>query len=219
MRLTSTDGSGTTTYTYDLRDRMLTKAATAGYADVHLRRRPATSRRSARRTRTAPSVDYAWDAANQLASVTDNRVGGTTTAAYTPTNRPSTLTQPNGVGLTYSYDALDRVTSMLWRQGTSPAFGSWAYTHNERGQRTERRPTSPGGAPTYGYDAAARLTSETITGDPRGASFNGALSYVLDGAGNRLSRTSTLAATPAQTYSYNANDELAATRTTPTATR
>ena len=35
------------------------------------------------------SVDYAWDAANQLTSVTDNRLGGVTTAAYTPTGRPA----------------------------------------------------------------------------------------------------------------------------------
>jgi len=38
--------------------------------------------------------------------------------------------------------------------------------------------------------------------------LNGALSYGLDSAGNRLSRTSTLAALGAQSFTYNANDEI-----------
>jgi RHS repeat-associated protein len=96
---------------------------------------------------------------------------------------------------------------MAWRQGTSPAFGTWAYTHNERGQRLTSTDVT-GRVATYAYDAAARLASETVTGDPRGASFNGALSYVLDAVGNRSSRTSTLTALGGQTFTYNANDEI-----------
>jgi hypothetical protein len=65
-----------------------------------------------------------------------------------------------------------------------------------------------GRSAAYGYDVAARLASETITSDPRGASFNGALSYVLDGAGNRLSRTSTLATIASATHTFDANDQL-----------
>jgi RHS repeat-associated protein len=207
MRLSSTDASGTTDYTYDRRDRMRTKVAAAGTLTyTYDAAGNLASIRSSNENGT--DVEYTWDAANQLVSVTDNRVGGTTTAAYTPTRRPATLAQPNGIGLTYSYDALDRVTSMLWRQGTSPAFASWGYTHNNRGQRLSATDVT-GRSAAYGYDAASRLTGETITGDPRGATFNGALSYVIDDAGNLLSRTSSLAAIAAATYSYNANDELA----------
>ena len=206
MRTSTTDGSGTTTYTYDVRDRMLTKAATAGTLTYTYD--PTGNVASIVSSNTnGTSVAYAWDAANQLATITDNRAGGTTTAAYTPTRRPLTLAQPNGVGVAYSYDALDRVTEMLWRQGNSPAFGSWAYTHNDRGQRLSSTDVT-GRAATYGYDDASRLASETISGDPRGASFNGALSYSLDGAGNRLSRTSTLAELGAQSFTYNADDEI-----------
>ncbi len=206
MRLSSVDGSGTTTYTYDLRDRMLTKAATAGTLTYTY---DATGNVATIRSSNAngTSVDYAWDAANHLASVTDNRVGGTTTAAYTSTNRPLTLTQPNGIGLTYSYDALDRVTSMLWRHGTAPAFASWAYTHNERGQRLSSKDIT-GRAATYTYDPASRLATETINGDPRGVGFDGVLSYVLDGGGNRITRTSTVATLATQTFSYDGNDQL-----------
>src|SRR5204862_1618003 len=102
------------------------------------------------------SVDYAWDAANQLATITDNRAGGTTTAAYTPTRRPSTLAQPNGIGWTNSYDALDRVPPMLWRRGSASPLGSWSYGYNNRGQRTSSTDIT-GRAAAYGYDAASRL--------------------------------------------------------------
>jgi RHS repeat-associated protein len=59
----------------------------------------------------------------------------------------------------------------------------------------------------YGYDANSRLISETITADPRGATFNGALGYMLDSVGNRVTRTSTLASLGAQTFGYDANDQ------------
>jgi RHS repeat-associated protein len=109
--------------------------------------------------------------------------------------------------VTYSYDVpMDRLTSMVWRQG-STQFASWAYTHNDRGQRLTSTDFTQRSA-AYGYDDASRLVSETITGDPGGASFNGTLSYVLDAVGNRSSRTSTLAALAAQSFTYNANDEI-----------
>jgi len=153
------------------------------------------------------SVDYAWDAASELASVTDNRAGGITTAAYTATGRPSLLTQPNGVATTYNYDALDRVTSMVWNKGAAPPFASWAYAFNGRGQRLTATEIS-GRQAAYGYDTTARLTSETVTADPQGAVGDGAITYALDPVGNRLSRASTLAALAPQTFNYDANDGL-----------
>jgi RHS repeat-associated protein len=51
------------------------------------------------------------------------------------------------------------------------------------------------------------LTSEAITADPVAAN-NGTLGYTLDAVGNRLSRSSTFAALPAQSFTYDANDGL-----------
>jgi RHS repeat-associated protein len=153
------------------------------------------------------SVAYAWDAANQLVSVTDNRLSGETTAAYTSTGRPLSLAQPNGVSATYAYDSLDRVLSMAWKKAAAPAFASWAYSYNPRGQRLTSTGVT-GREATYGYDTASRLASETITGDPSGAVGNGALIYSSDPVGNRLARVSTLAALGAQSLSYDTNDEL-----------
>ncbi len=202
-RASMSDASGTTTYTYDTRDRLLTKATPEGTLTYTYD--PSGNVASIDSSNAnGTSVSYAWDAANQLASVTDNRLGGMTTAAYTPTGRPSTLAQPNGVGVTYAYDSLDRVLSMVWKKGAAPALASWAYTYSARGQRETATEIS-GREAAYGYDAASRLSSETITGDPTG---NGSLIYALDPAGNRLSRTSTLSALGPQSFSYDGNDEL-----------
>jgi RHS repeat-associated protein len=205
-RLKMVDASGTTNYAYDTRDRLLTKATPAGTLTYTYD--PAGNVATIRSSNTnGTSVDYAWDAANQLVSVTDNRAGGVTTSAYTATGRPITLTQPSGVGATYSYDTRDRVISLSWRQGANPAFGSWTYGFNLRGQRTSV--TSSGGRHVaYGYDAVSRLASETISNAPQGAASNGELTYALDPTGNRLSRTSTLAALDAQSFSYDQNDQL-----------
>jgi RHS repeat-associated protein len=205
-RATMTDASGTTTYTYDTRNRLLTKATPEGTLTyTYDPRGNVASIDSSNANGT--SVGYAWDAANQLSTVTDNRLGGMTTAAYTATGRPFTLSQPNGVGVTYAYDSLDRVTSMAWKKGTNPAFASFGYGYNPRGQRLSSTDVT-GREAAYGYDAASRLTSETITGDPSGPSGNGALTYSIDPVGNRSSRASTLAALGAQSFSYDPNDEL-----------
>ncbi len=150
---------------------------------------------------------YAWDAANQLSTITDNRLGGMTTAAYTATGRPASLAEPNGVNATYGYDSLDRVTSLAWKKGTAAAFANWAYTYSPRGQRLTSTELT-GREATYGYDTASRLTSETITDDPSGATGNGALTYSIDPVGNRLWRVSTLAALGPQSFGYDINDEL-----------
>ena len=209
MRLSSTDGSGTTTYTYDLRDRLLTKAATAGTLTYTLRRR--------RQRRDDPLVERERHLrrlrlGRRQPARLRHRQPGRAGRRPPPTrrrSRPSTLAQPNGVGLTYSYDALDRVTSMLWRQGTSPAFGSWAYTHNERGQRTDARPTSPGRSAAYGYDAASRLDERDDHRRParrRASTARSRTCSTAPATGCRARRRSPRSARSRSRY--NANDEL-----------
>lgn len=59
---------------------------------------------------------------------------------------------------------------------------------------------------SYSYDNLYRLTAETISADPAGK--NGTVGYQYDPVGNRLSMSSTLAAVPAGTFFYDANDRL-----------
>jgi RHS repeat-associated protein len=205
-RSTMTDASGTTTYGYDQRNRLLTKATPEGTVTyTYDASGNVASIDSSNANGT--SVGYAWDAANQLSTVTDNRLGGMTTAAYTATGRPVSVAQPNGVGVSYAYDSLDRVTSMAWKQGAASALASWSYTYSPRGQRLSSTELS-GREAAYGYDVASRLTTETITADPSGASGNGAVTYNVDPVGNRSSRASTLASLGSQSFSYDSNDEL-----------
>jgi len=205
-RASMTDASGVTAYTYDQRDRLLTKATSVGTLTYTYdpSGNVATLRSS---NANGTSVDYTWDAANELVSVTDNRVGGTTDITYSATKRPLTLTQPNGIGLTYAYDLMDRIASMLWSQGASSAFGSWTYTRNERGQQQTATDIT-GRRVDYGYDAASRLTRETISGATGGSGSNGEIAYVLDGLANRISRNSAVTAVPSASYSYDANDQV-----------
>jgi RHS repeat-associated protein len=206
-------GTNTTSYTYDDRDRVRTKATPAGTLSYGWD--DAGNLLSIDSSNTnGTSVAYTWDAANQLQSITDNHpIGGVvpvTVPAFTPTGHPDTLTQPNGVKATYEYsNVMDRVTRLTWKQGANP-LASWGYSYNDRGQRlTSTATTNNNRTATYEYDDAARLTKETITGDPRGSAWNGAVTYTLDNVGNRLTRSAAagLAEQDFQTR-YDANDAL-----------
>ena len=120
--------------------------------------------------------------------------------------------------MTYSYDAVGPGHVDAVAAGHVAGVRKLGV-HAQRARPAPERHRHHRPSAAYGYDDASRLTSETITGDPRGASFNGALSYVLDGAGNRLSRTSTLAALGAQSFSTTPTTSSTAIPSTPTATR
>jgi hypothetical protein len=69
----------------------------------------------------------------------------------------------------------------------------------------------------YVYDSLYRLTSETVSADPH--SKNGAMSYTYDNVGNRKTLAATLPPAGGISYTYDADDRLGSTSTTPTATR
>lgn len=207
QRSRMTDASGVTNYTYDARERLTSKATPAGTLSYTY---DSASNVTRIQSSNAEGVDvaYAWDLANQLLSVTDNRVpGGITVASYGLTGQPSTVTHPSGVRASYAYDVRDRVTNLTY----TPAMGgtvlaSYAYALHSTGRRLSMTEVS-GRRASYSYDNGYRLTGEATTGDPTSGG-NGTNSYTLDPVGNRLSRASTLSALPSATYSYDANDRL-----------
>ena len=79
-------------------------------------------------------------------------------------------------------------------QVAGTAISSYAYTLGAAGNRLSVAELS-GRTVTYGYDDLYRLTSETVSSDPRGN--NGQVTYTFDNVGNRLQRNSTLLAIPA----------------------
>jgi RHS repeat-associated protein len=203
QRATMVDGSGTTTYTYNNRDRLTSKSTPQGTLSYTY---DAVGNVLSLLSSNAngASVNYSYDAVNRLQSVTDNRLTpGTTTYSYDAVNNLTGVLSPNGVQATLTYDALDDPTNLTLAKGG--VLWSYAYTYNAAGQRLSATEKS-GRTVSYSYDASTRLTTETIANDPNAA--NGAVNYFLDAVGNRLTRTSTLSAISSSTSTYDANDRL-----------
>lgn len=201
QRATMTDASGTTTYSYDNRDRLIRKNTPEGTLSYSY---DAAGNVLAMRSShsNGVAVSYGYDALNRLSTVTDNT--GTTAYGYDANGNMTGYTYPNGVAAAYTYDALNRLTNLAL--GTTSTLTSYAYTLGPAGNRLSVTEGN-GRQVAYDYDALYRLTGETVSGDPSTAA-NGAISYAYDAVGNRLSRTSTLAALPSTSDTYDANDRL-----------
>jgi YD repeat-containing protein len=197
-RATMTDASGTTTYSYDSLDRLITKATPQGTLSYTY---DGTGNLASMISSNARGVSasYTWDELNRLKTVVDNNLPAgqnTTTYAYDPASNLATVTYPNGVQFTFTYDTLNRVT----------ALNGYSYQLGPTGNRQSA--SEPNGRTfTWSYDGIYRLTNETIAGDPAGN--NGSIGYGLDPVGNRLSQTSTLPFISSNTFSYDPNDRLA----------
>ena len=211
-RQSMTDVSGTTTYNYDSRDRMVAKNnatygnITYGY-DSHGN---LTSSQSG--NTNGANVSYQFDAVNRPVTVTDTHRGvNTTTYSYDGIGNMNNMALPNGASVTYQYDQLNRLNSMAATKTGPTTLASYAYMLGAAGNRTNVAEYS-GRTVAYSYDDLYRLGTETISSDPVVAN-NGGITYTYDGVGNRLSRSTTLVAIPTQTFSgaYDTNDRLTAT--------
>jgi len=205
-RASMTDASGTTTYTYDNQDRLKTKVTPQGtltYTYDAVGNAASINSSNA----NGASVNYIWDELNRLASVIDNRLPpsqNTTTYVYDPGSNLATVTYPNGVQSSFTYDTLNRLTTLPITKTSTIA--SYTYGIGPAGNRQSS--TEMGGrAAAYTYDGIYRLTNETIGSDPHGN--NGSVGYGLDPVGNRLSQTSSLSGIASGSFTYDANDRLA----------
>ena len=209
-RLSMTDASGTTSYAYHNRDRLLTKATPFGTLTYSYDAAGNLKTLSSSNVGGA-SMTYTYGALNRLSTVVD--ASGTTTYSYDPVGNLAGYAYPNGVSTGYGYDTLNRLTQMQSSCSTgTPAcapgtvISSYAYTLGPAGNRQSVAELS-GRTVQYGYDDLYRLTSETIAGAP---AQNGTVSYSYDSVGNRLQRNSTLPAVPATgLLNYDANDRTA----------
>ena len=203
QRATMTDATGQTTYAYDNRDRVRSKATPQGslfytYDGNNMVKSVLSSNTG------GINVSYAYDLANRLTTVTDNFAGGgAATYTYEPTNVPQRVVYPNGSRHMFAFDQRDRLTGVSVENGAS-ILGSWAYTYGPIGNRLTSADNT-GRSITYGYDNAYKLTAEVITGDPSGG---GILSYTHDAVGNRLGLVSTLASLVSQARSFDTNDRV-----------
>jgi len=205
MRRSMIDASGTTTYTYDQRDRLLNKQTPQGTLTyTYDLAGNLTSMRSS--NADGVSVDYTYDDLHRLETVSDNRLtAGMTTYTYDVVGNLKSDSRPNGVRADYTFNALNRLTSLGVTQG-GMTQANYAYTLDRTGRRLS---VIEGGGRTvnYTYGAAYRLTREAVSGDPNSA-LNGAVDYAYDLVGNRLARISSLEGVLSATSAYDANDRL-----------
>lgn len=200
------DASGVTTYTYDNRDRVISRQTPQGTLTYTYDEggNLLTTRSS---NVNGTSIDYTYDVMNRLATVKDNFLpagANSTGYSYDRVGNLQSYTYPNGVVITHTFNSTNRLTAMTISAGTT-SLAAFNYTLGSTGNRTAVTEMT-GRTVNYTYDDLYRLSSESIGNDPHGQ--NGSVNYAYDLVGNRLSRGSSLNPVPAQNLTYDSNDRL-----------
>jgi RHS repeat-associated protein len=214
QRETMTDASGTTTYTYDNQNRLLTKTTTLAGTLTYTYDKAGNRLTVSSSNTNGTSVVYTYDNLNRLETVVDNNAepGQKLTAySYDPVGNLASTALANGVVATPSVDQMNRVTDLLTVRQAAGAgtVSAYSYLYGPVGNRTYAAGSAGGPqvSSTYGYDSIYRLTQESVSSAGVQAE-NGALTYGLDAVGNRKSLASTLTGIGAQAATYDANDRV-----------
>ena len=200
-----TDSRGTTTYTYDSLNRLVTETEPDGTASgssqtLTYGHDPDGNRTSLTVADSAygqavwsDQITYTYDSAGQLTKEAD--ASGTTSFQYNSVGERTSMSQPGDTVTTYGYDADGQLTSeeIAYGGGTRAQYD---YTYDADGNRLAE--TTPQGTQQYAYDALGRLTSAT---NPGGSTQG----YTYDADGNRVSLS---VGSQTTTYDYNADSEL-----------
>ena len=180
----------------------------------------ALNRLSKKQYPDSTEVDYTYDLVGKIQQVNDptgtyafaydnmGRLIGTTTSYSFLTSRSFTnaytydavsnrtgFTDPESGSTTYSYDTLNRLTSLA--PPSAFGSGSFGFSYDALSRRTQM--TRPNSVTTnYAYDNLSHLTS--VLHQLSGSTIDGA-SYTLDNAGNRTSKMDQLAGVTSN-YTY-----------------
>lgn len=202
---TVVDARGTTTYSYDSLDRVVKIAVPDGQSvsytyDANGNR---ASMAAAVGSVSQGTTTYSYDKDNQLVGVNAPTVGSIG-LAYDAAGNQTQRTLPNGIAVSYGYDALNRLTSVSETAGAN-TLASYTYTLDPTGNRT-KVVNADGSSTLWSYDKAYRLVGETQLNS--GGTQTSQTSYTYDAVGNRLSMT---AGSQTTQYTYNALDQLTST--------
>ncbi|MFN8091781.1 MAG: RHS repeat-associated core domain-containing protein [Vicinamibacteria bacterium] len=125
----------------------------------------------------SPVAQYGVDDAGRLTTITHG--SSTFSLAYDNASRRLSLSYPNGIVTSYSYDANSSLIGITSQRGGSPVQ-QISYTYDTVGNRTAKTVDSL--LETYSYDPLSRLTGVARAGaTPR------RWSLAYDSVGNRLS--------------------------------
>jgi RHS repeat-associated protein len=128
------------------------------------------------------TTSYNYDSLGRLDTVTDPK-GGIYPITYTGNSgRRSTISYPNGVTTTYTFDTQNRLLDLTTKKADNTVIQSYTYTLGATGIRTAIT-ENDGTNRAYGYDDLYRLTSENITKDS--ATIHSE-TFTYDDVGNRV---------------------------------
>lgn len=185
-----------TTYTYDSLKRLESKLQPDG---VKIEYSYDDAGRLTRVKTPYGTTAYEYDILSRLTGVTD-KDGRKTTYTYDANGNRTSMTYPNGLVTTYTYNQSNRLTAEKVVGKNNRTVIEYIYTLGKAGERTLL--TETGGRTTaYQYDSLYRLTKEAVN-------QNGSIretSYSYDELSNRISKTENSVKT---TYTYNNLNQL-----------
>jgi YD repeat-containing protein len=191
-----TDGSGSTTYAYDVQGRVASKMQVTGTVTLRTGYTyNASGQLASIQTPSNQSIAYGY-ANNQITSITVNGVPVVANAKYFPFGEVQKWTWGNGQAYERVYDLDGRIKSVT----LAGAVRGYGFDEASRITAMEdKQGATSVAAAAFGYDNLDHLSSATQTS---GNAFNQAFAY--DVIGNRLSSTESGQTTP-YTYAPSSN--------------
>ncbi|HEX3722232.1 MAG TPA: RHS repeat-associated core domain-containing protein [Nitrolancea sp.] len=212
-RLSMTDGTGVTNYTYDRDDRLTSQTNAAGLGMGY-----GYDSSGDVTTLTYPNgrvVNRAYDGEGQLSTVTDWQ-GQSSSFDYNANGQLSKLRYPNGVTESEAYNAGGQLTGIADKSSTA-TFSAYSYGYDGNANITSMTASgsNPGPGESYAYDSQNRLTTYT-TGSSSGLygyDADGNLTGLADGTALTYNDQDELTGSQAPSgattsYGYNANGDL-----------
>lgn len=200
-RTTMTDGTGTTSWSYDSLGRLGTntqpgvdRSLLYGY-DTYGQRTAMQILNTQGSPSTERTLTISYDSASRLRSLRDDAIPGSGTFTYEYNAQGgwiSKLDGSSGAQTTKSHDALGRLTGTNFKNGSGNVINNFAYTYDLANQRTQEAGTV--GTRNFAYNDKRELTSAQGTN-------NHAYSY--DSIGNRTQATNNGQQTAYQANSLN----------------
>ena len=144
----------------------------------------------------APLANYSYDAVGRVSGVNNITLG-----YLANSNFLSTVTRPNNVNTTWSYEANRNLVTAVENNLNNSVISNYTYTNDALGRRTEmsRSGSVFSAADTLNYSYNDRSEVTGATSNAANTTYNYA--YSFDNIGNRL--TANLAGTP---WTYTANN-------------
>ncbi|MCX6925181.1 MAG: hypothetical protein NT154_18505, partial [Verrucomicrobia bacterium] len=136
----------------------------------------AAGRRTRRVGHDGYTLNYGYDAAGRLQSLTQGNTNVLVTYTYDAAGQFVREDKGNGTFTTYTYDAAGQVVALTNHASLVTFHSFFNYTYDAKGNRLTM--TTAAGLTSYGYDALNQLIGVTYPGGRH-------VTYAYDAAGNR----------------------------------